>query len=339
MKKVFVVFFILLFRFEFNGQVGGENIYQFLNLSSSARQIALGGETLTSINDVNQALWNPGIINSNLDNKFSVNYSSFLAGINLGSVSYARLISRRFGTIYGNITYLNYGSLIGADEQGNETGTFNANDIAITFGYARNLPWTNLYFGGNIKVINSNISTFTSFGIASDISITYYSPYNAYSFALVLRNLGYQIKSFDGQKEDLPLKISLGASYQLKYVPLKWYLTIDNLQQWDLFAPNPSQSTVDIEGNIFKENISFFDNAFRHLIIGAEFFPESLINLRLGYNFRRATELKLQNLRTFAGVSFGFGIVMNRFKFNYAYSKYHTATNASTFSLEIDLNK
>ena len=59
----------------------------------------------------------------------------------------------------------------------------------------------------------------------------------------------------------------------------------------------------------------------------------------MGYNFRRAAELKLQNVRTFGGISFGFGIQMNRLKFNYAYSKFHSASNASTFSLEIDLDK
>ena len=85
--------------------------------------------------------------------------------------------------------------------------------------------------------------------------------------------------------------------------------------------------------------ISFLDNTLRHFLIGAEFFPESLINLRLGYNFRRAAELKLQNVRTFGGISFGFGIKMNRFKFNYAFSKFHSASNASTFSLEMDLNR
>jgi hypothetical protein len=34
----------------------------------------------------------------------------------------------------------------------------------------------------------------------------------------------------------------------------------------------------------------------------------------------------------------GFGIKMNRFKFNYAHSKFHSATNVNTFSLEIDLD-
>ena len=85
-------------------------------------------------------------------------------------------------------------------------------------------------------------------------------------------------------------------------------------------------------------NIDFIGNAFRHLVVGAELFPEKAINLRLGYNFRRAAELKLQNVRTFSGFSFGFGLKMKKLKLNYAYSKFHSATNASTFSLLIDLD-
>lgn len=338
-NKILLFFFGFILTFTFNAQVGGENVYQFLNLSTSARQIALGGEVLTLTDDINQPNWNPSTINAELDGQMSVNYSSYLAGVNLGSVSYARLISRRFGTIYGNITYLDYGTLIGADEQGNETGNFNASDLALSIGYSVNLPWTNLYFGANLKFINSNIDTFSSIGIATDLSLLYYSPYKPYSFTIVARNIGTQLQSFNGTNESLPFKVAIGASYQLEFVPLKWYLTVDNLQQWDLSVPNPSEQTIDLEGNVTEQNVGFINNAFRHLIVGAEFFPESLINLRLGYNFRRSAELKLQNVRTFAGISFGFGIQMNRFKFNYAFSKYHTATDASTFSLEIDLNK
>ena len=339
MKTPYCFLFIVFFSLNSFSQVGGEGVFQFLNLSTSARQIALGGETLNIMDDINQPVWNPSSITSELDNKISLNYSSYLSGINIGSLSYSKLISRRFGTIHGNIKYLDYGTLIGADENGNETGDFNANDIAISICYAKNLPWTNLFFGVNLKFINSNISNFSSFGIATDLGILYFSPYKPYTFTLVARNIGSQLKSFNGTYEKLPLKIAIGASYQLEFVPLKWYATIDNLQQWDISVANPSEQSTDLEGNTSEEEIGFIGNSLRHLIIGAELFPESAINVRLGYNFRRAAELKLQNIRTFGGVSLGFGIKMNKLKFNYAYSRYHSAANASTFSLQIDLDK
>ena len=337
--KQFLSIFFLLYISSLKGQVGGESVYQFLNLSSSARQIALGGETLNIMDDVNQPIWNPSVINPEMDNKVSVNYSSYLAGINIGSISFAKTVSRRFGTLHGSIKYLDYGSIIGADEFGVETGNFSANDIAISVGYAFNIPRSNFFFGANLKFINSTISNYTSFGTAMDFALLYYSEYKPFSFTIVARNIGTQLKPFNSIQEKIPLKIALGVSYRLQYVPLKWYGTLDNLQQWHISVSNLSNQIVDLEGNVVTENINFLNNMFRHIIIGAELFPDSVINIRAGYNFRRARELALQNARTFSGVSLGFGIKMNKFKFNYAYSKFHAAANASTFSLLINLDR
>jgi hypothetical protein len=279
------------------------------------------------------------VINENLDNQLAVNYSSYLSGINIGSVSFARRISRRFGTLHGSVQYVDYGTLIEADESGIITGTFNASDIAISMGYSVNLPWTNVFTGVNIKLINATISTYTSIGVAADFGILYNNPYKPYIFTLVIRNIGTQIRSFNGEQEQLPIEIVVGGSYQLENVPLRWYLTIDNLQQWNVSRSNPSNQDSDIEGTITEEKISFLNNALRHFIVGVELFPESAINLRLGYNFRKSQEYKLQNVRTFGGLSFGFGLKMNKLTFNYAYSKVHTASNSSTFSLQINLDK
>jgi len=268
-----------------------------------------------------------------------VNYSSYLTGINIGSVSYAKRFSRRFGTLHGGIQYVNYGSLIESDENGNITGTFNASDIAVSIGYAINLPWTNVFAGASLKFVNSTISNYGSSGVVADFGILYNNRYKPYVFTLVVRNIGTQIQSFNDVQEKLPVEVLLGGSYQLENVPMKWYLTIDNLQQWNVSVSNPSNQTSDIEGNITPERISIINNALRHVIIGVELFPESAINLRLGYNFRKSQEYALQNVRTFGGISFGFGLKMNKLKLNYAYSKVHTASNVSTFSLQIDLDR
>ena len=79
-----------------------------------------------------------------------------------------------------------------------------------------------------------------------------------------------------------------------------------------------------------------FGNALRHVIIGAELFPEKAFNLRFGYNFRRGEELRILNQRNFSGISVGFGLKMNNLKFNYSYSRYTLAANTSLFGLTID---
>ncbi len=328
----------LLFTWLSKAQVGGEQIFNFLNVSTSAQQSALGGKVLV-LENVNQALWNPSMIGKKMDNQLAVNYKSFLAGINYGSISYANFVSKRFGVIQGSISYVNYGKLIAADEQGNETGTFGARDVAISVGYAYNIPRTYLYFGANFKLISSAIDNFTSNGLAFDFGLSYLNDEKPYKLTLVARNIGYQVNTFNSTRESLPFEVMLGGSYDVENVPLRWYFTLDNLQQWQVSAANPSDTQVSIEGTVSNKSIKGLNNAMRHVIIGAEFFPEMDFNVRLGYNFRRARELRLTTSRTFSGLTAGFGIKMRRMKFNYAFSKFHPATNTSTFSLIFDLRK
>lgn len=336
MRKIIILFYII--SLNVFSQVGGENIYNFLNLSGSAKQAALGGNIITLLDDVNQPLWNPATINHNLDNKLGVNYLNFLGDINYASASYSYMFNEHIGTFHTGVQYLNYGTFIGADDEGVEIGTFKAYDFAFSIGYSYNFFRTDFYIGGNIKLINSVIENYSSFGLGVDIGLLYYNEHEPFMATLVIRNLGYQISAYDEIREDLPLQIAFGLSYQLERVPIRWHATIDNLQKWNLAVSNPSNSETDFDGNEVVEKITFFDNAFRHLTFGAEFFPESAFNIRLGYNFRRASELKLPELRTFAGFTAGFGINFRNFSINYAFTKYHPASNSSTFSLLINLN-
>ena len=336
MKKIFLLLF--LGSTHLFAQVGGESIYNFLNIAGSARQASLGGNILTLIDDVNQPNWNPATINGNLDNQLSVSYLNYLADLNLATIAYAFKVNDKVGTFHSSINYLNYGKFISADEDGLETGSFKAYDLAFSVGYAYNIPNSNFFLGANMKLINSVIENYSSIGIGADLGILFNSKDAPYNLTLVVRNIGYQVTVYEEEKEQLPTQIDFGASYKLQNVPITWFLTIDNLQKWDISVSNPSNEITDIDGDITKEEISFLDNAIRHFSIGAELFSENAFNIRLGYNFRRSKELMLVDKRTFSGFTAGFGLRMNKLKFSYAFSKFHPATNASTFSLLINLN-
>ncbi len=335
MKKIFILAF---FVSQMMYSQGGEKVFYFLDVRTSARQAALGGKALTILDDANQPLWNPATINKDLDNQLAVNYLNFLAGVNYGSFSYSKFINEKVGTFNMGVTYANFGTLIEADEQGNETGTFTAYDMAISLGYAYKLAESPFTVGANVKFINSVIHDYSSSGIAVDLGLIYQAKESPFEATLVFRNMGTQITEYDEVREEIPFEIALGASYRLENVPLKWYLTLDNLQQWQVAYANPSNTTQDFEGNTSEEEISAVENAFRHVVLGVELFPESGFNIRLGYNYRRAKELQVKDLRTFAGVSAGFGLRVKKLKFSYAFTKYHPAENTSTFSLQINLN-
>lgn len=319
-------------------QVGGEATYQFLNLVSSPRQAALGGKVLTNYDyDVTGALYNPASINAEMDNQLALNYSSYLGGINYGTAAYAYTYDRHLQTFHIGMTYINYGSFDGYDENGVSTGTFTGNEAALSVGYAYNIPFTDFYLGANAKLITSKLEQYNSIGGALDLAAMYIDEDLEFHAALVIRNLGMQFKTYAGLNEKLPLEIGLGFSQTLENVPIRWHLTFENLQEWPIGFSNPARATTDLDGNQTQEKVGFLNETLRHTIIGAELFPDRGFNIRLGYNFRRAEELRIVDQRNFSGLSFGVGIKLNKMRFSYTHARYTGASNTSFLGLQIDL--
>jgi hypothetical protein len=319
-------------------QVGGESTYQFLNLMSSPRQAALGGKVITNVDyDVAQGLYNPATINVEMDNQLALNYSSYLGGISYGTASYAYTIDRRTQTFHVGMTYINYGSFDGYDENGNSTGAFTGNEAALSVGYALQLGYSDFYFGTNVKLITSKLEQYNSIGVATDLGLLYINEDLDFHAALVVRNFGTQITTYAGLHESLPFEVAFGMSQSLENVPIRWHITLENLQKWPIAVSNPARVTTDLSGNQTEEKIGFLGNVIRHTIIGAEIFPEGGFNIRLGYNFRRAEELRIVDQRNFSGLSAGFSIKFNKMRFSYTHAKYTSAANSNFFGLQIDL--
>ena len=337
--RIYVVFFLILCGHDAaHAQLGGESTYQFLNLMSSPRQAALGGKVLTNVDyDVTQALYNPATINVAMDNQLALNYSSYLGDIRYGTAAYAYTWDRRTQTFHVGMTYVNYGSFDGYDENGVSTGTFSGTEAALSVGYATQIGYSDFYIGANLKLISSKLEQYNSFGIATDVGIIYINDYLDFNAALVVRNFGTQLTTYAGMQESLPFEIDLGLSQTLENVPLKWHLTFENLQKWPIAVSNPARATSDLNNNQTQEEISFFKNLVRHTIIGAELFPNKGFNLRFGYSFRRAAELMILEQRNFSGLSFGIGLKFNKMRFSYTHARYSSATNTSFLGLQINL--
>jgi len=333
LKRLVLLLMLLICSFSF-GQIGGRYTYQFLNLTTSPRQAALGGKTITIYDeDVNQVMFNPATLNEDMDNHLAMNYGSYYGEASYGTASYAYTYDRHLQTFHAGVSYINYGTFEGYDENGQSTSDFTGSEAALSFGYAYNIPYTDVHVGANVKLITSSLETYNSFGGAIDLGFLYVIEKNNVNLALVIRNIGTQFTTYSGIHEKLPLEIIAGMSQELEHVPLRWHLSLENLQQWNVSFSNPVRSESNIDGSSTPEKVSFVNNALRHVIVGFELFPKKAVNLRFGYNFRRAEELKIEEQRNFSGISLGFGIKMNRLKFNYSYSKYTLASNNSLFGL------
>lgn len=320
-------------------QVGGKSVYQFLNMVTSPRQAALGGKILTIYDgDVNQGHFNPAAINSEMNNHLSLNYGSYYGDVSYGTAAYAYTFDRRIQTFFGGVNYVNYGKFEGYDENGQKTADFTGSEAALTIGYARDL-FSGFYVGANARLINSTLESYNSFGASVDLGVLYVDEKNDINWAFVVRNIGGQITTYSDVRESVPFEIMAGVSQKLEHVPIRWHLTLENLQQWQVAFSNPNRAQSSLDGTSTPEDISFLNNMMRHVIVGAEFFPEKGFNLRVGYNFRRAAELSMLEQKSFAGFSVGFGLKVNKLKFNYSYSRYSLAANTNLFGLTIDLSR
>ena len=338
MIRTITALFFLCIVMDAYSQVGGEATYQFLNLVSSPRQAALGGKVITNVDyDVTQGLYNPATINVEMDNQLALNYSSYLGGIGYGTAAYAYTFDRRTQTIHAGVTYINYGSFDGYDENGVSTGSFTGNEVALSVGYAMQVGYSDFYVGGSLKVITSKLEQYNSIGAAIDLGILYINEDLDFNAAIAVRNLGSQITTYAGLNEPIPFEIDFGMSQTLDHMPLRWHLTLENLQKWPIARANPARVTGDLEGNQTNEKVGFLNKTIRHLILGAELFPDRGFNIRLGYSFRRAEELRILEQRNFSGLSFGIGVKLNKMRFSYSHARYTSASNASFFGLQIDL--
>jgi hypothetical protein len=319
-------------------QIGGQSTYQFLNLVSGTKQAALGGRVLTGVDyDPTSGIYNPATINPKMDNQLQVNYVNYLGDVSYGTASYAYTWDRHVQTFHAGVTYLNYGKFDGYDEQGNSTGEFGGNEVAVSMGYSYNIPWSDFYVGANLKLISSKLDIYTSFGGAVDIGVLYYNEDKAVRAALVVRNLGTQFTPYNEIYEDLPLEIAFGFSNTMKNLPLRFHLTLENLQQWNIAFSNEANAQTDLDGNITEDQPGFFNNALRHTVLGLEIFPEQIFEVRLGYSFRRSEELRIENTRAFSGVSAGFSLKMNNLRFSYTHARYTLASHTSLFGININL--
>jgi hypothetical protein len=307
---------------------------------TSPRQAALGGKTITIYdNDVNQANFNPATINSEMDNHLALNYGSYFGEVTYGTASYAYTFDRHLQTFQAGVNYVNYGKFQGTDETGNPTSDFTGSEIALSFGYSFMIPDFPVHFGANAKLISSTLESYNSLGGALDLGALFIDERNDVNWALVVRNIGTQFTTYSGTKEKLPLEVLIGVSQEVENVPIRWHLTLENLQQWNIAFSNPARAVGSIDGGSTPEKVSFFNNALRHVIIGVELFPRKSFNVRLGYNFRRGEELSVLEQRNFSGISLGFGLKFNNLKFNYSYSRYTLAGNTSLFGLTINFQE
>jgi len=311
-------------------QTGGDNVYEFLNLTHSGLISSVGGSnvSLRGIN-LNFAWHNPALLSSDFDKSLALSYSNYFADINYGLVMYSRSLQKT-GNLAGGITYLNYGSFTEADDAGNITGSFRASESALTIIYSYELD-SMFTFGINFKPVLSQLEKYTSFGFAFDIGASWHNRTNLISAGLVLRNIGYQVTTYSGEsRANLPFEIMAGISARLAHAPLRFSLTVRHLEKYDLTYQYRESEEIPAQASE-----DFFENMMRHIIIGAEIIPHKNFYLSFGYNHQRRSELHTESAVAGSGLTWGFGFNTSMLSVEFGRATYHLAGSSNHISLII----
>lgn len=320
---------------ELLGQSGGEGVFNFLQLTNSAKAAALGGiQVALPDPDPELLLQNPALLSPEMNNTLSVNYTKYLAGIGFGYGTYARDLGK-YGMAAIGIQFVDYGQFVAADETGVITGSFSASDYALNLTYAKQIG--NLCkVGVNIKPIYSHLENYWSTGITADFGLIRQSTNQLTTIALCFKNIGQQLRTYYGgsEHEKLAWSLQAGCTHQLQYAPLRFSITAYDLNRW-----NASASATDPNGiEVSTVDQALLPSIMRHLTLGAEIFPENKVTFRLGYNHRRHADLTSGDQTGLVGFSTGLGINIAAFRFNYALSGYAIRGMVHNFSLSANLS-
>ena len=290
-----------------------QTVYNFLRLPESSHAAALGGDNISIIeDDATLALSNPALLTSVSSRTVTLGYMNYMSGVGMYTAGYTHVINDK-ATVGGTIHYLNYGKLKEYNEYDQEMGTFNPSDITFEGILAYTLT-KRLAGGVGAKFIYSKMGYYKSTAAAIDLGLNYYDPNLDLSVSFAMKNLGGQLSAYNEDFESLPFEILLGGSYQIKNSPVRVSLTFCDLNHWDY--------------------------AFlRHACIGVDLRLIPQFYIAAGYNARRAYAMKTRDLTSNsdsshgAGWNFGAGLLLDRFKLNFSYGKYHVNSSSLMFNL------
>lgn len=313
----------------------GSNAYNFLELPSSTQSFGLGGAAPALVSpSVAMADQNPALMGPEMGKQLSLGYMHYLGSANFASARFGNAAGEHGAWMIG-VRYLNYGSMTMTMPDGTESGSFSPQDIVFEGGYSHDFN-DRIRGGISLKGVYSNYEQYTAFALGVDLGLNYYNPDNDLSLALVVKNLGGQIKRFDSSYDRLPVDIQLGYMQGLGSSPFSLMITAWNLQKWNL--PYYKHDSNDTSNDTLKEHISFGSNFFRHFIFGLQYQPSDNFWLNIGYNYKTRTDMSTYQRGFLSGMSAGLGIDVSSFSFGVAYAQPHKHASSVMLNISCDLD-
>ncbi|HVZ24554.1 MAG TPA: type IX secretion system protein PorQ [Sediminibacterium sp.] len=316
-----ILFYFLLFcgKSLFAQTLGGNTVYGFLLQPNTAGQAALGGLNISQIsNDVGMCFQNPALLRSTMHCQANTSFNDFLAGVNTYSMTSAWYLPAVHINLAAGTQFFDYGMIQQTDASGNILGSFHPVDYVAQL-MAAGTYHDYFHYGLTSKFIHSGYGIYRSDALAFDAGLSYYDSSRGLQAALVIRNMGAQIRTYSGtgSREELPFDLEIGLSKRLKASPFQFSLTLHHLQSFRIHYNDTSFRYA--EGDLAYNSSDFFQNLLSHCILGVQVYPHEKLELMAGMNFQRRIDLNAYQLSNgLNGFSFGAGLLLKKVHIRYA---------------------
>jgi hypothetical protein len=319
----------------FSQTLGGNAAYQFLRLPASPLATAAGGINISAkTKEVSLTALNPALLSPDLSSQLNATFNAFLGGVHTYSLTGAHHVEKWNTTFSGHIYYVDYGSIPMSDAVGNTNGDFRPVDYVLQFSAAKNYleRWT---YGVAIKWIQSTYQQYQSSAVAVDVGLVYDDSAGKFTASFVAKNMGFQIKSFTDEKEDLPFDLQVGITKRLSKAPFGFSLTAQHLHRLNI----QYSDTLFSNENGFRSPSSF-NKIFNHFILATHIYIGQNLEATVGYNHLRRSELSVQNAANgLTGFSAGLRLKFNKIQILYARSSYQKGISFNQIGITAQLNQ
>lgn len=352
---------LMLLTFYIEGQSQTRRfVNEFLNIGVGAKAHGMMGATTATVDDISAGYWNPaGLVRIQAPFQITAMHAEWFAGIaQYDYVAFGKKFGAN-GRSFAGLSLIRMGvdqipntfNLIGPDGRVNYDliSEFSATDYAFLLSYSYKL-YSNLFVGGNVKVVNRNIGKFgNAWGFGFDLGTQ--MDFGKWKFGVMLRDIPstFTTWSFNYTEEEKEILFATGNDIPKATTEVALPQVIVGLGYAGGAKPGDKGISYLLEGNL---NIS--TNSSLYAVIQTETVDVGpSLGMELGYNhlvFLRAGIGNLQFIdKNLVGTkslnlqpNLGLGLKLGRLSVDYALTnvgKLGITEYSHIFSLKLDLKE
>ncbi|MGE5400480.1 MAG: PorV/PorQ family protein [Ignavibacteriales bacterium] len=316
----------------------GTTVANFLTIPVGPRATGMGGAFVAVANDATTAYWNPGGLSRLSSSEFSVVHSEWLVGTSLNWLGVAIKFDAD-NTLGLSVNQLAYGKEdITTVDQPNGTGqTWDAQDIAFSLSYARNLT-DRFSIGGSVKYIQQRIYNESASAFALDIGLLFTTQLKGLRIGMNISNFGTEMQL---SGKDLLQPVDIDPAHTGNNDNIVSDLGTDSWTLPLVFTVGlgmDAYETEDWKWTVATDAV-YPNNQTSYLNAGTELTWSKIISLRVGYNSFLKGGGSLTKKATEEGLTAGLGLNYNFGPFSarvdYSYMDFGVFKQISKYSLSI----